>query len=160
MSILTNAGRAALAKGIREQSIFLAWGTGGAEWGETPPPEDIGAEALVNEIGRKALWRSLYVLPDEEGELLLPSGRYAVSAAPTRFLYLQFLFDFTDGAGSTIREMGVFVGGSVVEGLPPGQTYFTPTEVANPGALLMLMHREPIVRVASERFAAETVISL
>lgn len=161
MSVLVDSGRAVLAQAIKEQSgIYLAWGTGSEDWGDAPPPEDIGATALTNEVGRKALWRSLYVFPSAEGEIILPEGRYSVSTTPTRHLYLQFLFDFADGVGSTIREFGVFVGTQLQNGLPPGQTYFVPTEVADPGTLLLIKHRAPIIRSASERHVAEFALTL
>jgi len=157
---MTDVGRAVLARGIKEQSIYLAWGTGEESWGDAPPPEDIGATALVNEIGRKVFWRCLYVLPDENGDLILPEGRYRVCENPTRHLYFEFLFDFSDGVGFTIREYGVFVGGTVQEGLSPGQTYFLPAEVQDPGILFLLKHRAPLVRSASERHTAGFVCTM
>lgn len=160
MSVLTDSGRAALARALKEQTLYLAWGGGNESWGNEPPPPDPEKTALINELGRKALFTSLYVMPDEEGGIVLSTGRYRVSETPTPHLYLKFLFDYEDGVGSSIRELGIFAGGKIEEGLPPGQTYYVPGEVEEPGILLLYETREPLLRKASERNEFEYVISL
>ena len=65
-------------------------------------------------------------------------------------------FDFADAANAVIREMGIFMGGSPVEGLPPGQRYFLPAQIANPGLLMAAqiilpsINRSPSVRQSVE----------
>lgn len=153
MGIITNSGRAAAAKAVKEQTLYLAWGTGGSDWSAEAPPEDELSTGLRNEVGRKALFRSLFVHPDDDGEITISEhGRYAVSTEPTPYLFLEFEFDFRDGAGETIRELGIFMGGKIKDGLPPGQSYFIPAEVEEPGTLFMLEHRETALeRTTSER---------
>ena len=161
MAILPDSGRTALARGIMEQKIFLAWGTGGADWGEEPPPEEMSAAALANEIGRISLFRALYVTPDDEGELVLSSGRFAVSEEPTRHIYLEFLFGYADGGTAVIREIGVFVGCRLRDGLPSGQTCFSPADFEEPGVLFMLSHLDKKTeRSPFQRGGFETVITL
>lgn len=143
MAIMMNSGRAALAKAVSAQRIFLAWGTGSQEWDDERPIVDKNDARLFNEVGRKALFRCLFVYPDDEGTIHTDETcRYSVSTEPTRHLCVEFKFDFKDGAGKTIRETGVFIGGETAEGLPPGQSYFTPDQVKDAGTLLMLDHLE------------------
>ena len=142
MAVLPESGRIAMAKGIMEQNIFLAWGTGGEDWGEEPPLESLDASALANEVGRKSLYRAMYVEPDDEGEIVLSYGRFAVSQTPTRHIYLHFEFDYTDGGTSVIREIGIFVGCMLKEGLPAGQTYFLSEDFSDPGVLFVVSHLE------------------
>lgn len=158
---MTDSGAAAVAKAIREQPIHLAWGTGGANWENETPPEDERSVALSNEVGRKALFRSLFVYPDDDGEITVSQhGRFSVSVDPTPHLYLEFEFDFHDGAGKNIREYGIFIGGRTKEGLPPGQSYFTPAEVENPGTLIMLEHdATPLERTTSRMCTVAYVLT-
>ncbi|GHV50462.1 hypothetical protein FACS1894216_02710 [Synergistales bacterium] len=174
MGVMTDAGRAAMAKSVKEQPIFLALGLGNAEWGENPPPEDISSTALLEEIGRKALSRSLYVLPDTEGTIEVPisivtdedgaqhveTERYAVSETPTRHLYVEFNLDYADALGCTLRELGLFVGSVLKPGLSSGKTYFSADDFDDPGLLFQLEYREPMVRRAESRMSFAWVLSI
>jgi hypothetical protein len=141
MSIIPYSGRAAIAQAIFSMPVHLAIGSGGVDWGETAPPLDYDATALVNEVGRKVLHRGLYVYPDEYGEIILPNDKhYSTSLTPTRYLYLQFLFNYNEGAGFALRELGIFVNTTYVSQPQQGQTYFTPEEIEDPGMLLYLNH--------------------
>ncbi|WP_341812176.1 hypothetical protein [Wolbachia endosymbiont (group A) of Conops quadrifasciatus] len=93
----------------------------------------------------------LFCTGDENGELVTPSGRFKSSAVPTNNLYLKFTFDFTDAANQVIRELGVMVGTKVKEKVPPGQRYFEPQDIEDPGILLVLEHTVPLIRTATTR---------
>lgn len=160
MAILTTSGRTAIAVAIAAQPLHLAWGSGDAAWDETPVPEPIDATALVQEVGRRAVTLVQFCQPDPEGELVVPSGRFTISAEPTQHLYLRFNFDFADAAASLIREAGVFLGTQVQTGLPEGQRYFAPTDVADPGTLLALERFPKITRSSSVRQSFEFVLTL
>ena len=139
MAVLQDSGRIVLARAVAAQSIHLAWGRGLPAWDAAPQPEPTNANALVDEIGRRAVTQVGYVVPDEGGEIELPSGaRYTAVAGPTRWLYVRFTFNFTDAAGETIRELGIFVGTQAAAGVPAGQRYLTPAEVATHGDLYAL----------------------
>ena len=56
-------------------------------------------------------------------------------------------------------EQAVFVGTQVAAGLPPGQRLFVPSEIADPGVLLLIEHSPPIVRQASTRETFEFVLT-
>ena len=84
MATLTHSGRAALAAALASQTLHFAWGTGDAAWDTTPVPEPIDATALVNEVGRRLVTQVQFVTEDPTGEIIVPTGRYAVSETPTR----------------------------------------------------------------------------
>ncbi|NGZ20092.1 MULTISPECIES: hypothetical protein [unclassified Wolbachia] len=226
MSILTQSGRAAIALSIKEQSIYLAWGTGDSNWesshkvekifangeltldhnpikevkiskelavykpskdytvdsntgivkclenssiaaGSTvtveytqnTPAEPITSTKLLNELGRRIVDEVLFCTGDENGELITPSGRFKSSNMPTNNLYLKFTFDFTDAANQVIKELGVMVGTKVKEALPPGQRYFEPKDIENPGILLVLEHTVPLIRTAATRETFSFVVT-
>jgi len=158
MAILVNVGRAAVAAAIKAMPLHLGWGTGRAAWDNTPEPEPVLATELVSEIGRRELTQSLYVVPDPNGEIIVPNGRFSVSEKPTNNLYVRFNFDFNDAAASDIREVGVFVGTKVEAGLPAGQKYFTLAQLQSPGQLLALERLPKFTRNAAVRQTFEFVI--
>ncbi len=160
MAILPKSGRAAIARSIKSQPLHLAWGTGDGSWGATPPAEDTAATGLMNEVGRRSVLEASYVMPDEQGEIVVEgAGRFTRSVQETNQLYLVFKFDFQDAPTEVIREIGVFVGTETAADLPAGQMYFAPSEVANPGTLLQLEHKAPIYRAASTRENFEILIT-
>ena len=145
---ITDIGKAAMAKAISERTLHYAWGTGEASWDEDTKtrPAWKSRTALVNEVGRRTVTRVGFVEPDAAGDILVPTvqkdGTVQVVAykmvepGPSPYLYLQVNFGFEDAANLTIREVGIFMDTVTKEGLPPGQRYFLPGEIADPGLLL------------------------
>lgn len=101
-------------------------------------------------------------IPD--GKLLVvPTGRYVdIHPEESNEVYVRFAFDYEDGASPprTIREVGVFVGSAMRAGLPAGQRYFPPGDVADPGRLLALQRDPKLVRAGNVRQAYEFVLVL
>ena len=161
MSIFTHAGRAALAEMVLSRPIHLALGLGEDSWGTPPPAPDYDVIALRREIGRKKLFRGLFVHPDDHGVLILPGDRkYSISDTPTRHLYLQFIFDYNEGSGGAIRELGLFLNTKAKADLPPTQAFFRPEELENGGTLLLLEHLEnPDTHNPQKKGEYETVLS-
>lgn len=159
MAVLTKTGRVVIAESIALRDIHAAWGTGDGSWTTSVPSEDVNAEALMNEVGRHAATVISFVVPDVAGEIVLPTGTFTASVTPTNHLYVKTAFDFGDATGQVIREMGLFVGSTMIGGLPGGQQYFTPGQVATPGRLLHLEHFEPIYRSPAIRESFEVVIT-
>lgn len=162
MAILTKSGRIAIAKAIASRPLHLAWGQGDETWPVDPPPEDTEATALLDEVGRRYALEVAFVVPNEQGEIVVEgSGRYSRSPTPTNNLYLQFKYDFADGATAVIRELGVFVDTELIDGLPPGQEYFVPSEIADGGSgtLLHLEHTTPNYRSPATRESYEVIIT-
>lgn len=160
MAILTFSGRAALAKAVAAKPIHLAWGAGAASWDTTPVPEDVSATALVAEIGRREVTAWQYCVPDDNGTIVVPTGKFSPSATPTNHLYLRFNFDFNDAAADTIREVAVFSDSKMVAGLPAGQKYFAPAEVQDPGIMLVVERFPKFNRSNAVRQSFEFVVTI
>lgn len=164
LATLTKTGRAAMAKAISLRPLFLAWGTGDPAWDAEGAelPSLVDAQTLLNEVGRRIPTIVGFVTPDDAGDIIIPKGmrtdgtvqesRYRKVEGPTPYLYVQTNYEFSDASNSVIRELGVFMDGVPVAGLPPGQRYFLPVEVADPGLLLAAqifipgINRSPAVR--------------
>lgn len=161
MSIIPYSGRAAIAEAILSMPVHLAIGAGGEDWGDLPPALDYRVEALAHEIGRKVVHRALFVIPDDQGEIILPNDkRYRVSLTPTRGIYLQFLFDYDEGVGFLLRELGIFVGTRYKTPPEQNKTFWTPEELEHPGTLLYLNYpQDPDRYNPQKRGGYETVIT-
>lgn len=153
-------GRIAQAELIAGQTIMLAWGTGDPAWDETPEAEPTDQTALLAEIGRRLPTEVAFVVPDAEGDIETPQGKYSLSPdnTPTRHLYVRVVFGFDDAPAAHIRELGLFLGSVPVAGLPAGQRYFTPAEIDQPGRLMLLDRSQNFVRNGSVRPAFEYVM--
>lgn len=158
MPILTKSGRVVIAESIALRAIHCAWGTGDGTW-TVPPSEDSNATNLMAEVGRREASEVAFVVPDVAGDIVLPSGKYSRSVTPTNHLLVVTNFEFTDAQSSVIREMGIFVGSTMIGGLPGGQKYFVPAEVATPGRLLHIENFAPIFRSPAIRENFEVVIT-
>ena len=160
MAVLTTAGRTAMAIVISERPLHLAWGTGDPAWGDQPTSESLEAVELTNELGRVPITETYFVVPDPEGLIEVPTGHFTRSISPTNNLYLRFDFGFADAADQVIREAGLYIDSVIVDGLPPGQRYFTPNEVAEAGILVALEHFPGIVRSPLVRQQFEFVLTI
>lgn len=112
------------------------------------PPEAIQASTLLHEVGRKAVGEITFCVGDENGLLVTPTGRFTATDTPTNQLYVHATFDFEDAANETIRGLGIFIGTEVADSCPPEQRYFVPSDLKNPGILLVLENTVPLIRTA------------
>lgn len=160
MSILTHSGRVAITKSIANEDIHLAWGSGDSAWDASPQPEPIDATALVTEVGRRKASVVGFCTPNPQGDIVTTNGRFMASIEPTRYLFFRFSFDFAEGADAEIRELGVFVFTKTDPNLPPGQMYFTPDQIVDPGVLLLLERIERVPRSPSVRTTYEAVFTI
>lgn len=160
MSVLTIIGRVAIAKAIANEHFYLAWGSGHPDWDISPVAEDVNAQALTAEIGRRRASVVGFCYPDASGNIVSPDGRFTESSTPTRFLFMRFSFDFTDAPTADIRELAIFLGGSTDPDLPIGQMYFTPDQIVDPGMMLLLEHIVKAQRNAAERIIYEQVFPI
>jgi len=118
---------------------MFAWGRGDPAWDVTPEPEPTSAAALVAEVGRRRATQAQFVTPDSNGQIEMPNGqRYSPSSTPTAYAHIRCTFNFNEGKGETIREVGVFFNSQPAPGLPPGQLYFTPDQITVPGRMKLL----------------------
>ena len=159
MAILSTSGRIALATAIKDSTLHLAWGRGDVDWDTTAPREPRSATALTAELGRRKVNVVEYCTPQGDGDIVMLGARFVKSDTPTANLHLRTDFDFNDGLGETIRELGVFVGSRPRDGLPAGQTYFAPQELADPGILLAIDYITAVQRGVGARIAFDFVIT-
>lgn len=161
MAILPKSGRAAIAKAIMQRPLHLAWGKGNPAWGDDPPPpEDAMATGLIDEIGRRKVLTVAFVVPDPNGMIdIAGAGTFSESVTATNQIVVRTKFDFADGVGNTIRELGLFMDTVTADGLPAGQLYFTPDEITDPGILIHLEHKLPIIRSMSTREMIDILIT-
>lgn len=148
-----------MAESVKIRPIHLAWGSGDAAWDTAPVPETFSDAALVNEIGRRLVSQVRYCTPSEVGEIIVPTGVFTESATPTRHLYFRFNFDFGDAPTASIREVAVFIGAQTNAALPPGQMYFEPADVTDPGILLVIERTQKFDRSPSVRQSFEFVVT-
>lgn len=159
MAILTRAGRAAIAKAIKNMPVHVAIGRGDGAWTTSPPPENANAVALMDEIARRTATSVDFLVPDVGGDIeIVGAGTFSVSDDPTNNLLITCRFDFEDAVDEEVREVAVFVESVMVGGLPPGQVYFEPADIASPGMLLQLENREPVYRTSATRETFEILI--
>lgn len=160
MAILTNSGRVAIANAISKLPVHMAWGLGDGAW-VTPTPENPNATALQSEVGRRVATEILYVVPDPAGPIVVTQGSFSLSPgnAPTNNLFIRAEFAFSDAPSDVVREVAVFSDTVIDTGLPPGQEYFTPSEITDPGKLLYIEHITPIFRSPAIRENFEVVIT-
>lgn len=160
MAILTTSGRVGIARSMKEQRVFLAWGTGDSTWGTVPPTEGLlESTQLVHEVGRRLCESVEFCVPDEQGTIITPTGRFTHSDVPTNNLHFEVLFDFDDAEGQEIREFGLFANTVLIDGLPEGQKYFLPNEIQDIGSLLVVERIAPIYRQAMTREQENFVVS-
>jgi hypothetical protein len=158
--ILTTSGRVAIATAIKARTAHLAWGTGDPAWGTGDPPAPLpNATALLAEVGRRRATQVEFCTPDPAGAISTTEGKFATTTTPTRNLYFRFHFDFEDGVGSTIREAAIFLDTVAAAGVPSGQFYLFPVQVAQPGILLQIERRPPVVRAITTREDFEYVVT-
>lgn len=159
MAILTTSGRVALATAIKASTLHLAWGRGLPAWDSDTPREPRSALALTDEIARRKVNAVQYCKPQDDGDIVMLGARFARSDTPTANLYLRTEFDFNDGLGETIRELGVFLGTQVLPNRPAGQTYFLPGDLQSPGTLLAIDYITAIKRGVGARQSFDFVIT-
>lgn len=159
MAILTKSGRTVLSKLVMESPVHMAWGTGDPDWDSEPEPETIDEIALINEVGRRSVSTIRYCEPDENGSIIVPTGRFEESPVATNHLYMRFNFDFFDAPTASIREVAVFIGTELVPNLPGAQMYFEPADVDDPGILLIVERIARLDRSSSIRQSFEFVVT-
>jgi hypothetical protein len=86
-------------------------------------------------------------------------GRFTLSETPTRNLFIRVRYNFSDGSGYTIRELGLFINSETDGELPPGQEYFLPNQVIDPGILLLIEHEPAMIRTPAVRESFAFVVT-
>lgn len=137
-------------------SIFRA--AGGAITSETPvlvsytaqtPTPAATATELENEVGRCLVTGTSYVqllAPNsvEQGDIALGTARYEITETPTRLILMRGRLNADEAAGDDIKEYGLFTGCEVSNSVADGAAFFPPTDIANPGEMLVADFFAPV----------------
>jgi len=169
IATITLSGRAFMAAAVKAQTLHVAWGSGDPAWDgmeDSDLPGLVNYTALKNELGRRIPAAIGFVVPDEDGPIIIPIGqdgqgyvqyaRFKQVDEASAWLYVRCNFDNADAANSVIREMALFGGATVKPELPPGQQYFTPAQLEDPGFMVAMeivrprFDRSPSVRESYE----------
>lgn len=116
-----------------------------------PPPEPVTATGLINEIGRRTVDLVQFAYPSDSGTIQTPNNNFAVSAIQTDTLAISVAFAFSDAPDASIAEIGIFSTPTFIAGLPPGQRYFAPAQMTDPGTLVSLEYSMPVSRAPNTR---------
>lgn len=155
MFSMVESGRKAITTLFHgRDDIYLAFGKfpDGYEnsWTTTPPVveevtdpvliTEVGVLAtdLLEEIGRRRVVISHYVVPDPGGIIGIGEDNFSVSDTPTNYLYIKFILDPSDGGSETICQLGLFVNVVPKNTVPPGQFWLLPSEIEEAGDLFLL----------------------
>lgn len=168
--VLQESGAIALAKAVFALPIHIALANGnpaqdGQSLAEIVAGTPSNANGVQSEVGRRRATVA-YVSPDPAGTISVwdfatqLTRTYSVSATPTRWLWVRATFESTEGVGQPIREVAIFVGGTVDAALPPGQQWFTPDQVTNPGDCYQLARMERVTLDGSRRAEHQTVLPI
>ena len=176
LATLTAAGRAAIVLAIKSQPLHLAWGSGDPAWSADENKAHLkeiltNKESLENELGRRQVAVSSFVLPDSDGDIVLPTGRQSDGTVqqsrfrqvegPTPHLFVRVNFDYEEAENQIVREVAVFMNTVVKPELPPGQRYFKPDEILNFGQMLSVQRLDPVLnRSSATRESFEFVLSI
>lgn len=160
IATLTDAGRAYIANIIIQHPIHVAWGSGDAAWDDDPDKNHMKGNirpetALVHELGRRVATVKAFVVPDDNGDIVIPTGiggdnevgklRYSRVDYPTPNILVKASFDFGEAPNDVIREVAVFLDTVAKSDVLPGKAYLTPAEVDDPGVMLELERQDPVI---------------
>ena len=168
-SIYPNAGRGFAATAIKSlaSGIYVAMGKGLASWGNSPPDPEVTQTALVldggvtTEIGRRQAaqvsWATTVQAQGSGGPITTDKGTFYPSATQTNYLYILGQFDFADGVGETVREVGVF-GGVTHSG--SAANLILPNQLTDGGSLMAVTRFAGFVRANTVKQNFEFIIEL
>ncbi len=150
--VQTDIGRVVVATAVRAQAMYLGVGSGLAAWDAAPTAPAAADVGLVTPIAIVRPSQYAYVTQDNAaGTIAMPDGsKWAMSATPTRFLFLSAMLGFTDGPTETLREAGLFLGSTFAADVTAGQTYIPWAKVTNAGSMLAVQRFAPIQRAGTQ----------
>jgi hypothetical protein len=107
------------------------------------PPVAADAAALSDEIGRARITSAVFVeavtedTPANARQIKMGQVTLAVSDVPTGHLLIEADVSADDAPNRHIREQALFINCQLVDGLPPGQTFFTSDQFADTGLMFV-----------------------
>lgn len=130
---------------------------GQTEW-VSPPPEDINAITLLNEIGRHRVTLTNYVEQDPLGVIGVNNIYYNPTLTPTNLVYVKFVFDVGNAGSERVCQFGIFTEVTKQIAIPGGQNYLLPAEVLDSGKLFFNLNVVPFTVDPLKKLTFDTVI--
>jgi hypothetical protein len=122
--------------------------------------ENYEATDLITRNFHKLCQVKEYVHPDDDGTILWNGGKYSIVGGESDWLYVAVAIEATDMPTGVIREVGVFLNPTVVNGLPGGQITFTPNQVTDKGRCMLINNYPTITRNTATRIDFAEIFDL
>lgn len=160
-SVFVAPARILIAQLLMDQPLTIAVGTGDPAWDSLPPPatdDDLAKllsemsqqTALANCIGFTRVRSKSFVMPDENGTVVMSDGtKWTKTDDPTNAFLVEGQLDLADATGVTLRENGIYAGTEFEASVLPGQMYIPLADVTTLGTLVELTRFPAIVRDGS-----------
>lgn len=150
---LIDAGRVTLTAAILQRNVCLALGSGSASWSTPPPDPAVGDTGLVAPIAMIRPSTKSFVSLSPTGTIEMSDGtKWNLSNAKTRFLFVQYVLQYSDGPTDQYRELAIYLDPTFAAGVPVGQNYIPWAQVTSPGDLLALERFNMIDGSGSKEF--------
>lgn len=158
--ILVEAGHVKLAEEMFDEDFRLGWGSlpAGDGWADAPLPEDLNSTELILEVGRITSQVKEYVVPDNNGVIDVDGISWSISATPTKFVYLKFVFEQTMNSTDSIYQLGIFTNTIPTAG-NEAEAYLQPASIDDVGKLILLENQPVTFRNSATREIFEYVIT-
>ena len=161
MAITTMLGHVNRAKDFfNKESIYFALGRSSAWEDEmNPPNEDAGAVALDEVIGYKRYMVKHIVRPvkeEETADIKYKNENWKIISSDealnegARWVYLDTTIEYDEIPLGFYRQVGLFTGVVVNEGVPEGKYNLTVDDVADEGTLEVIDNRQASNRQADQ----------
>jgi hypothetical protein len=148
--------RMELAQAMAERGNFWAGIGRTAAWPtESDPPDVVGDEIVVDGVQfykKSLLYSPVYQSDENDFDIYLngvywkKASTYAdVKANSANFWYVRFILDKDEGPSITFRQIGIFANLTPAAG-NENATILTPSEVDDPGNLVLLENRTLVTR--------------
>ena len=115
---------------------------------------------LDDEIGRKAASSVSYVVADAGGTIITDGGTWSLSGTKTNHVVVQATFPVGEATGEDIMEFGVFIDVEKEVGVPGGQTYLEPADVADGGVMVLKQKAQAIDKDTVGELSRSFVLTL
>ncbi len=159
---MVGSGHEALAKLFKERSDYHLGISGqGAlpPWTTVPPVPDFDSVTMAEEYARRKVTNVSYAEPDVTGEIGWEGSLWSLTSSITKYVYLNFSFEPSEGVGLEISQLGIFVGTVPQGAVPPGQYYLEPADILEAGTLMYLQNIVPRTFTAFEKPIYEMILT-
>jgi len=158
--ILPYVGSTTVIGAIDKTAIWLAVGRGDAAWGDAPAEPPLTDLGLADMIGMLRLTEKQFVTKDANGTIETnDEQKWAISNAPTRFLYVRYVLKVSEAVGNTIREWGIYLDPVMAGSVPIGQNFVDVADIQDVGEFLAFRRVAPIIHNGTLRNTIAEIIT-